>query len=219
MLIAAEASAQISGTFSLLSDYRYRGVSLSRDDPAVQASLAYDDPSGVYLGLFASSVRFGLSSHRELELVPYLGYAWRIAPGLSAEIGAEHAAFSGPGSYDYSEFYVGATLDNLTARLYYAPRYFGRDSAAIYAELNGVHPLSDRVRALAHVGIVFNRGDEFTYGQTDRSVVDGRLGIAIDIASLTLQASWVGIGSGRTGYPIPSSNKRNTAVVTLSASF
>src|ERR1051325_11099552 len=55
-LIGSNASAELSATASVLSDYRYRGVSLSRGDPAAQLGLVWDDPSGGYAGLFASSV-------------------------------------------------------------------------------------------------------------------------------------------------------------------
>jgi uncharacterized protein (TIGR02001 family) len=219
LLIAADAEAQFSATVSFVTDYRYRGVSLSRDDPALQAGIGYDDPSGVYLGLFASNVRFAISSHRELQALPYVGYARRLASGVSAEIGAAYSAFTGPGDYDYAEAYIGASIDNLSGRLYYAPHYFGRDTAAFYMELNGTQPLSDRIRLLAHLGVIFNRGQYPLYGPTDRHVVDGRLGVAIDIDAFSLQASWVGIGSANTGYPISQNNRRNTAVVTLSRAF
>ncbi len=219
MLLAADAFAQVSGTVSVLSDYRYRGISLSRGNPALQVSVAYDDPSGMYAGLFASNVEFAISPHRELQAEPYVGYARRFGSGISAEIGAAYAAFTGPGGYDYADLYVGIAGDQVSARLYYAPRYFGRDSGALYAEINGAQPLSDRLRLVAHVGILFNRGQYFPYGPTDRRVIDGRLGVAIDLEPFSIQASWVGINSADTGYPIPRGERRNTAVVTLSRSF
>jgi uncharacterized protein (TIGR02001 family) len=217
-LCAFEASAQLSATASILSDYRYRGISLSGGDPAAQLGLAYDDPSGVYAGFFASSVQFAISAHRELQMVPYAGYARRLASGWSAEVGAEYATFTGPGSYDYAELYVGIAGEQLSARLYYAPRYFGRESGAFYAELNGAQALTDRIRVLAHVGMLVNRGDYPQYGPSDRRLVDGRLGVAVDIEALTFQASWVGVNSANTGYPV-AHGRKNTAVVALSWTF
>jgi uncharacterized protein (TIGR02001 family) len=215
---AADALAQVSGSVSVLSDYRYRGISLTRSDPALQASLAYDDPSGIYAGLFASNVEFAISPHRELQGVPYIGYARRLSSGLSAEIGASYSAFSGPGGYDYAEIYAGVSGDQASGRVYYAPRYFGRGASA-YAEVNGAQPLAERVRLLAHVGVLFNLGHYFPYGPADRQIVDGRLGLAIDFDAFSLQASWVGVGSSNTGYPISPGERRNTVVVTLSRSF
>jgi len=217
-LIAGEACAEFSGSASVLSDYRYRGVSLSSGHPAAQLGLAYDDPSGVYAGLFASSVQFAISPHRELQTVPYVGYARRFASGVSAEVGAEYAAYSGPGDYDYAEFYVGVTGEPFSARLYYAPRYFGREPGSFYAEVNGAQPLAERVRLVAHVGLLVNRGDYPPYGPSDRRVLDGRLGLAFDVDAFTFQASWVGVNSAYTGYPVQHGRK-NTAVVSLTCTF
>jgi uncharacterized protein (TIGR02001 family) len=203
---------------SFVSDYRYRGVSLSTGDPALQASFAYDHPSGWYAGLFASNVAFAVSPHRELELLPYVGYVRRLSSGLAVEIGGEYAAFTGPEDYDYPEIYIGIAGDRFSGRVYYAPRYFGRDSGAFYAEVNTAQPLADRIRLLAHAGVLVNRGNDMKYGPADRQIFDARVGIAIDFEPFTLQASWVGVSSSHAGYPILS-DRRNTAVVTLSYAF
>jgi len=218
-LAAAEACAQVSASASIVSDYRYRGTSLSRGDPALQASVAYDDASGLYGGLFASNVQFAISPHRQLQAVAYGGYARRLERGLSAEVGATYAAFTGPGTYDYAEAYAGIAEEGLSARIYYASRYFGRDSGAWYAELNVAQPLADRVRLTTHVGLLANSGGDTTYGPTDRRVLDGRVGIAIELEAFTVQVSWVGIGSTRTGYPISEGERRNTVVAELSRAF
>jgi uncharacterized protein (TIGR02001 family) len=203
---------------SLVSDYRYRGVSLSAGDPALQASLAYDHLSGFYAGLFASNAAFAVSPHRELQLLPYVGYVSRLSSGLAVEIGAEYATFTGPEDYDYPELYAGIAGDRWSARVYYAPRYFGRDSGALYAEINAAQPLADRVRLLVHAGALVNRGNDTKYGPADRQIFDGRIGIACDFEPFTLQASWVGVSSSQAGYPIRG-DRRNTAVVTLSYAF
>lgn len=137
---------------------------------------------------------------------------------MSAELGAEYATFTGAGSYDYAELYVGVTAEPVTARLYYAPRYFGRDSGAWYVELNGTQVLNERIRVLAHVGMLINRGDYPLYGPSDRRLLDARLGVAVDIDAFTVQASWVGTDSANAGYPVQHGRK-NTAVVTLSRAF
>ena len=61
-LVASNVSAQISGTASLVSNYRFRGISLSENKPAAQLGLTYDDVQGWYAGAFASTARFATSS-------------------------------------------------------------------------------------------------------------------------------------------------------------
>src|SRR5438552_816935 len=54
---AGSAAAQLSGTLSGVSDYRYRGNTLTHRLPAAQAGVAYDNPHGWYAGAFGSTVR------------------------------------------------------------------------------------------------------------------------------------------------------------------
>ena len=57
-LVASPAAAQVGVSASLLTDYLYRGVSLSDGRPAASLTLSYDHPSGAYGGLTASSARW-----------------------------------------------------------------------------------------------------------------------------------------------------------------
>src|SRR5204863_4547798 len=119
LFVSAEAFAQVSGSASLLSDYRYRGVSLSHNRPAAQLAVAYDDASGWYGGAFASTVQLFYPS-RELQAVSFIGYASRGPSGLSWEAGADYSVVTGARSYSYPEAYVGVASEKVSARLYYA---------------------------------------------------------------------------------------------------
>ena len=56
LLFTATARADWSGSIALVSDYRFRGISLTDGQPALQAGVAYDHPTGLFAGLFASNV-------------------------------------------------------------------------------------------------------------------------------------------------------------------
>ena len=107
LLFAVETWAEVSGSMTLVSDYRYRGVSLSDEKPAAQLSVAYDHASGWYAGAFGSTVQLADQSGRNLQMLSYVGYAKRARSGLSWEAGAGYYAFSGAGGYDYPEVYWG----------------------------------------------------------------------------------------------------------------
>ena len=219
LFVSAEAFAQVSGSASLLSDYRYRGVSLSDNRPAAQLALAYDDASGWYGGAFASTVQLGHPTHRELQVVAFAGYASRMPSGLSWEAGADYSVVTGGQSYSYAEVYVGIASENVSTRLYYAPRYFGQKSGVLYGEINASQQLLDRVRLLAHGGVLRNNSDE-AYGRpADRHVFDASVGVVIDFDQFSAQLSWVGISSVNTPYPTTVLRNRNGAVLKLSWSF
>jgi len=218
-LVATNVSAQVSGSFSLVSDYRFRGVSLSHNRPAAQLAAVYDDPRGWYTGAFASTVQLADSPHRELQGIAFVGYVSRFPSGLSSEVGADYSAFTGERGYSYPEVYWGIASENLSGRLYYAPRYFAQDSDAIYGEVNGSQPLLDRVHLLAHAGFLRNRS---AYVYTRRAVThvfDARVGVAVDFEQFSVQLSWIGVSSASAAYPVTGSRGRNAAVLSVSRSF
>ena len=142
---AATAHAQVSGSVGALSDYRYRGYSLSDGDPAVQASIAYDAANGAYAGLFASSVRDATGDGA--QFIPYLGYAKRDAQGRSWDVGVRWSHYTRDDAFDYAEVHVGVALRRVALRVHYAPDYFGQVSNW-YFEADGQVPFGERVRGL-----------------------------------------------------------------------
>ena len=102
LLIASPACAQVSGSVTLLSDFRYRGTSLSDGLPTVQATVAVDRGDGWYGGLQLTRVRFMYpGAEFELQAIPYIGFVHAVRPGLSIEAGAQYAGYSQ--SHDYDE--------------------------------------------------------------------------------------------------------------------
>jgi uncharacterized protein (TIGR02001 family) len=218
-LVAANVSAQVSGSLTLVSDYRFRGVSLSHNRPAAQLGAVYDDARGWYAGAFASTVQFAYPSSRELQTIAFAGYVWRFPSGLSSEVGADYSAFTGAGGYSYPEAYWGIAYENLSARLYYAPRYFVHDSDAIYGEVNGVQPLLDRVRLLAHAGVLRNSSENAYTGRDVHHVLDARIGVGVDFDQFSVQLNWVGSRSANAAYPVAGTRRQNGAVLSLFRSF
>jgi uncharacterized protein (TIGR02001 family) len=218
-LVAANVSAQVSGSLTLVSDYRFRGVSLSHNRPAAQLGAVYDDARGWYAGAFASTVQFAYPSGRELQTITFLGYVWRLPSGLSSDLGADYSAFTGGGGYSYPEVYWGIASENLSGRLYYAPRYFTQDSTAIYGEVNGAQPLLDRVRLLAHAGVLRASSESVYTGRTVHQVFDARLGVGVDFDRFSVQVNWVGSSSANEAYPVTGTRGRNAVVLSLFRSF
>ena len=214
LLSATPACAQFSGSATVLSDYRYRGVSLSDGRPAVQLGATHDWPGGAYAGILASSVHFaGDGAH--VLLLPYLGYAHRVRPGLNWEIGAQYSHFIGACDGCYPELYAGLGSDHLSARVYYARNYFGQ-APALYAELNATRSLSARLRAISHAGALRSGGGDEGDNAGDRYRYDLRLGVALTTRACEMQLTW---GTTRSGggvyprYPFAGDAARNDAWV------
>ena len=144
------AHAQVSGSVGVVSDYRYRGYSLSAGDPAVQASIAYDWARGAYAGVFASSA--DTAGDTGAQLIPYVGYARRDKQGRSWDFGLRYSHFTADSEANYVEAHVGVALRRAAFRVHYAPDYFGQVSNW-YLEADGSLPLGERIRWLWHAGV------------------------------------------------------------------
>jgi len=220
---AQGAHAQFSGTLSGVTDYRYRGVTFSDRRPAAQAGLTYDDSSGLYAGVFGSTVRLdppGRSNSR-FQTIAYGGYAMRLASGVSLEAGGDYSAFAGSSDLNYAEFFVGASTENLNARLYLSPRYFGTTSTGTYGEVNATQPLVDSLRLHLHVGFLRYRYDyPPQYGLSPtKNVFDARIGLRADIDRFQLEIAWVGVNNHSAAYFITGRNTPNGIVAALTFSF
>lgn len=96
----------VSGTAAIVSDYRFRGVSLTDRDPAVQGSITVGHKSGFYAGTWGSSIDGGdLYGPTEIDL--YAGWAGAIGAGATLDAMVAYYAYPGGndalGAADYVE--------------------------------------------------------------------------------------------------------------------
>ena len=132
---STESAFDLSGEARLLSDYRFRGVSRSDEDPAGQAALTLSHASGLYAGARGTTLKGsdffrrrdpGFRDLGDVELDLYAGYGAELGGGWSLDAGAQYYAFvGGDGPTDYVEPYASLTYligpAELTGGVKYAP--------------------------------------------------------------------------------------------------
>ncbi len=142
---AALPALDLVGEIELLSDYRYRGVSRSDEDPAARGALTLYHANGLYAGARATTLR-GIDSYRnrdlgDLQTDLYAGWRGQIGGGFELEAGGNYSLFAGgQGGSDYGELVAALSYQlgpaNLGGGLRYAPSQSGtggRDMAYIYS--------------------------------------------------------------------------------------
>jgi len=132
--------AQVGTTLALYSDVRFRGYSLSDGRPALFGDVSYDDRGGFYASLSGSASLASRDRIRPLAVELTAGYARRLSPGLTVDIGIDHADYArrssvGPGK-SYTAAYAGLSYKFLSSRIAVSPHYFGSGMTAAYGELN-----------------------------------------------------------------------------------
>jgi uncharacterized protein (TIGR02001 family) len=123
----AAPAITISGSASLVSDYRFRGVSQSDEGMAIQGGFTISHESGLYAGTWGSNLAgWGTFGGANMELDIYAGYKLPVGEG-TLDIGGTWFMYpSGADTTDFVEFYakLGGAVGplGLTATVAYAPQ-------------------------------------------------------------------------------------------------
>lgn len=145
LLMSASHAADVTGYLVLTTDYVFRGVTYSDGHAAVQAGADIALDSGLYFGIWGSSVDIsgGPARHRDRQLNYYIGYSRDLRSAWS--IGANAVAYTFPGTegdvdYDSLEYSIVANYDDRVWLEYsYSPDLFhsGRHThnVDLYTEL------------------------------------------------------------------------------------
>ena len=216
-LSCALAHGQTVPSLTIESDYRFRGVTLSRGKPSLRLGLSHDDASGWYAGASVAAVEFERSRH-EQQLIGYAGFVSSAGPRrLRWELGATASRFSGRGGYDYVEGLAGVIDERWNARLYVSPDYFGLGRRSVYVEWNGGMPIDQPwprpVRLFAHAGALRVLGRDSDGAERVR--LDARFGASVAFDAFDAQLAWVGTRRGNY-FATPGTSRGGWV---LSASF
>ncbi|RYZ93403.1 MAG: hypothetical protein EOO68_21810 [Moraxellaceae bacterium] len=200
-----------SGNVTLSTDYRFRGISQTSNDPAIQGAISLNHESGLYGSLWVSNVAG--ASTAEIDAV--LGYATKLnlIANVSTTLDAGYIRYiyagsgdTAPGSNqpDYQEVFARLGFadravkgDNLLAGVNYSNDYFNKSDQFWYLSANYTAPITDTGFGLvAGVGYnlfknsqMMNRALATT--STDDSYFDYKLGTSFGMQGLTTELAWV----------------------------
>ena len=220
----AGSGLTVSGNAAIVTDYRFRGVSLSGGDFAIQGGVDVAHDSGFYVGTWGSSIDAG-EAFGEMELDVYGGWSGEVSPGVTVDVGLLYYMYpSGDtgADTDYFEPYasiattigpVGATVG--VAYAWEQDSLGGDDNLYVYTDWSLGVP-NTPLTLTAHLGYTDGvLAPPFLTGAADDSGLDWSIGAtATVLGGLELGVSYVGVeGPAIDGFT------DDTVVATLGMSF
>lgn len=186
-----------SATAIFTTNYSFRGITQTQDDPAIQGSFDWAHPIGFYAGAWASNIDFGddPDDDANIEIDAYFGFASSIN-AFSYDLGAVYYIYPGAndegGEYNYWEIYGKLGYDfgvaAVGANIYYSPEFFGESGDTICYQGTVAIPLPFlplETSLDAWVGYQ-DETDAFT------DYIDYAVGIAVGVEGFTLDFRYVG---------------------------
>ena len=207
---APEKPFSLDFTLAGVSDYRFRGISLSNKDPAFQPQVALThNSSGLYARVWASNIADNGGESVEVDLV---GGISREIAGFGVDVGATYYAYPGAKAVEYVEFIGVVSHDigpaSVGVTFAYTPKQgAGAPTRGIYTAINGSLPIKGTPLSLTG-----------SFGIEDNSLYDNKkdysVGVSADVLGFTVGLSYVDTGS-TGGDPLGGA----TALLSISKTF
>ena len=153
------ADITVTGNVAMVSDYRFRGLSLSGGDPAIQGTINVNHSSGFYVGAWGSSLEDS-AVYGSMELDVYAGWTGSVGGGVTADVGLLYYVYPNGTVGDANVFEpyasVSKTFGPATAKVGVAYSWKqdslgGQDNVYVYTDL-GVGVPNTPVTVNAHLG-------------------------------------------------------------------
>jgi uncharacterized protein (TIGR02001 family) len=214
MAQTAPAAPESSLSFNVgaVSDYRYRGISQSRLDPALQGGVDYADKSGAYIGIWGSSIKWikdtnksGIFGKAGTEVDIYGGYKFTVGD-VGYDLGFLRYEYSGNDlqkvptyvNANTNELYGAVTLGVVTAK-------YSRSTGNIFGNANS------KGSTYLDITANFDLGDGYTFAPhlgrqdikngSDYSYTDYALTLGKDLGNgLSASAAVIGTNAKKDSY-------------------
>ena len=191
---------KITGSATLVSDYRFRGFTQSGENAAVQAGITLNHESGFYAGTWGSSISF--AGNAEIDL--FAGYTKAVAPGVTVDVGLLYYLYpkKSGGPTDFFEPYANLTGTVGPATIKVGVNYAWNQSAlgdnsAIYFHAEPSIAIPNTPLSLdAHIGYAMSDAFPGGYG-ADHHVWDYSIGGAVAYKNLSFGVHYVDTDEAR----------------------
>lgn len=230
MLASFGASAGTSLNAALTSDYRYRGISQTRLQPALQGGVDYvDSQSGLYAGAWASTIKWtrDAGGGGSVELDVYGGKRGQVSADVSYDVGVLTYVYANNGLKHVAGF-ANADTTEIYAQLGYGPATLKYSRALtnlfgfVDSKNSGYLDLSANLDAGSGYTINLHAGRQKIRSNRASDYTDWKVGVTKDLGVASLQLAAVGTNASKVAYASPANGKftgRTAFQLTLSKTF
>lgn len=215
LLSLASTSAQgqgFSGGLAATSDYVFRGISQSDEDPALQGNIRFDHSTGLYAGLWASNVDFGPVVGSGIEYDTFIGYAHSLTDTVGIDVQFvryNYSGIDGGNELEYNEFIGNLSFaEHYTATLGYSTDVLASGENGTYVAVAGSWPVTEKVSWGAGVG-------HYSLPDAIPDYMDWNIGVSWDLAPVTLGLQFIGTDSDARDFFGPICDNRFVGTVSI----
>jgi len=187
-----EAESPFSWNVTGVSDYVFRGVSQTDEDPTLQAGFTYTSPVGLYAGVWGSGVDFG-DGGPDAEVDYLIGYAFDATDNVNLDLLLNRYTYPGSSELAYNEFITKTTFaEQYSLTVTYTNDVFNSGTDAWYYAVGGEWALPQDFTLSANVGrSTFEEGISKDY-------TDWNVGVSRQFGLFNLGLGYYGTdGNGR----------------------
>ena len=226
----AEPDWTLSGNAGLFSDYRFRGISQTNKQPAIQGGVDFAMKNGLYLGNWNSNVDSAMYNGANIEMDFYGGYKATFGD-FGLDVGGIYYLYPGSGANSTTkikngELYIGGSWGPLVAKYSYAVTDFFStpdSKGSWYLNVGAAHDFGNGWGVNGSVGYQGLKGGAAVTqmnGTVATSITDWKLGGTYTVDGWVMGLAYISTNRDLAGYTDPSKNISNgTAVVSVSKTF
>ena len=216
------AEHQVSYNAAITSDYRYRGLSQTRLDPALQGGVDYvHGPTGLYVGTWLSTIKWtkDLGGDGNIEWDIYGGKRGQLLDSVSYDLGGLYYYYPDNGLNPRANTF------ELYGRLGFGPAYVKYSHATTNlfgtadSKRSGYLDLGADLDAGNGFVVNLHVGRQRVENNSQYSYTDYKLGVTKDFGVATLSLAWIKANTDAYLSPEGKNLGKSAAVLTLSKTF
>jgi uncharacterized protein (TIGR02001 family) len=216
---------EVSFNAALTSDYRYRGISQTRLQAALQGGVDYtNNPSSFYAGAWLSTIKWikdaGGKGNVEVDL--YAGKRGEIVKDVSYDVGVLSYV------YPSNDLLTSADTTEIYGQVGYGPAYVKYSHAVTNlfgfadSKNSGYLDLGANIEVATGLTLNLHAGRQQVKNNGIYSYTDWKVGVTKDFGVVTAAVAVIGTNAGKVAYASPANGKflgKTGLVATFSKTF